>query len=98
MNAEMHAAQAKVTASKARQLKEKFPELTVEIVGSWIWITVDTRPRRAELREAGLFFQRAKSAWFWKPAGKPTRGKQAMSWEHIRTKYGSYQLQDEGVA
>ena len=102
MSYEQERAQQIVTATKARQLKAKFPDLTVEIVGSWIWITGDTFPHRADLRAAGLFFQRAKDAWFWKPGSdKPARGKKTMSWEHIRTKYGSAKVrrtEDETAA
>ena len=70
----------------AAQLAAQFPRLEVKIAGSWVWISGDTRPHRAELKAAGLRWAPKKGKWYLK--GRPRMGRRPMSWEYIVSKYG----------
>lgn len=64
--------------------------LEIELCGSWLWISGDTRPHKATLKRAGCFWASKKMKWYWHPkeerAGH-SRGKATI--EYIRDKYGS---------
>ena len=65
------------------------PGIVIELVGLWIWVTGDTRPVKAELKAAGLFFASKKVAWYYRSADlKEFRGGKK-SLDEIRSKYGS---------
>ena len=42
-----------------------FDDLTVEVIGSWLWVTGNTQEHRAELKEAGLKYAGNKKAWYF---------------------------------
>ncbi len=65
------------------------PEITIELVGFWIWVTGNTYPVRKELKTAGLFFASKKQAWYYRSEDyKVTKGGKK-TLDEIRDKYGS---------
>lgn len=65
------------------------PMITIELVGLWIWVTGDTYPHRAALKNAGLFFASKKQAWYYRSEEyKVTKGGKK-TLDEIRSKYGS---------
>lgn len=64
------------------------PDIIIEIVGLWIWVTGNTYAVRKELKTAGLFFASKKQAWYYRNEAYRTRGNGAPL-EEIRAKYGS---------
>lgn len=74
-----------------RQVIEKIiaiPNITIEVVGNWIWVTGNTYPVRKDLKEAGLFFASKKVAWYYRAEEFKTRGSNK-TLDEIRRKYGS---------
>lgn len=68
----------------------KFPGIIVELCGSWLWISGDTRPVKDELKAAGCRWSNNKKMWYWHHAEDGSRwhkGTSTMS--DIRMKYGS---------
>ena len=64
--------------------------LNIEVCGSWIWVTGNTKPTKETLKEAGFRWARNKSAWYLKPEDdKKRRYGKAMSLEEIRARHGS---------
>jgi hypothetical protein len=55
----------------AEDLKEKvaqvivLPDVSVEIIGNWIWVTGNTKPVKEQLKKADFMFARKKAAWYW---------------------------------
>ena len=67
--------------------------LTIELCGSWLWISGETYRHREALKAAGCRWSRSKSSWYWRPAGESSyryRGKATL--EDIRQKYGSARI------
>lgn len=64
------------------------PDIIIEAVGHWIWVTGNTYPVRKELKEAGLFFAHKKGAWYYRSELYKTRGGNKTLPE-IKAKYGS---------
>lgn len=65
--------------------------LVIEICGSWVWLTGDTRAHKDALKEAGFKWAAKKKAWYFRPEQFRSRSKGSTSLEDIRTKYGSQQ-------
>jgi hypothetical protein len=69
--------------------------IKLEVCGSWLWVTGDTKPVKDFLKEAGLRFSPNKSAWYWHPAGYRKRSKQKFSMDEVRNMWGSQDLKPE---
>ena len=69
----------------------RFPEITIELAGKWLWVSGATYPIRNELKAAGFQFAPKKKRWYFKGVDSAGRGKLTM--EQIREKYGSQKLQ-----
>ncbi len=65
------------------------PALVIEICGSWIWITGETREHKDMLKTAGFKWAAKKKAWYFRPEEFSSRSKGTKSLEEIRAKYGS---------
>ena len=63
--------------------------LTIELCGSWIWVTGDTKSCKDRLKELGFFWAAKKIAWYWRSDERKCRNRQGMSLEYIREKWGS---------
>lgn len=68
-------------------------DIEIEICGSWIWVSGDTKPVKKQLKESGLFWASKKEMWYWRPEDKKHTGKSKMSMDDIRGKYGSEKIQ-----
>lgn len=64
------------------------PNIFIELVGNWIWVTGNTFPVKSKLKEAGLFFASKKVAWYYRAEEYKTKGGKK-TLEEIRRKYGS---------
>lgn len=62
--------------------------LTIEICGSWIWVSGDTRPHRAVLKESGYRWAPKKLMWSF-CGGERTTSRGKFSMDDIRTRHGS---------
>lgn len=65
-------------------------DINIEICGTWIWVSGDTKPVKDTLKASGLKWAKKKQMWFWRPADQAARRtRKTMDMEHIRDKYGS---------
>ena len=71
--------------------------ITVELCGSWLWISGDTKPVKNDLKAAGCRWAAKKGLWYWHPAdAAPIRSRRSTSMAEIRGKYGSRVLSGAG--
>lgn len=71
--------------------------LIIELCGSWIWISGNTRENREALRACGCRWSTNKKLWYWRHDEdfcKKRNGKK-VDIEEIRAKYGSQTLNRE---
>ena len=66
--------------------------LTLEVVGSWLWVWGDTFPHRDALRTAGLRWSSRRQRWHWCPPGRRGYGKSRADFPILEAKYGAEQL------
>ncbi len=60
-----------------REWAESLAGVHVDTVGSWLWVTGDTRAHKDALKAAGFLFSAKKGAWYWKPAGSAPKTRRA---------------------
>ncbi|MBV4416990.1 J domain-containing protein [Clostridium tyrobutyricum] len=61
----------------------------IEICGSWIWVSGDTKPYRKELKLSGLWWANKKKMWYWHSKEDRKKRRSNMSMQEIREKYGT---------
>ena len=69
-------------------------DLIVELCGSWLWISGDTKPHKEKLKAAGCRWSSSKKMWYWRHQEDGcswSKGKKTMG--EIRFKYGSQTFQ-----
>ena len=71
------------------------PGIEVELVGTWLWVSGDTRPVKEELKAAGFRWSSKRGKWHWNPDGwrhhRPSRD----SFAELRSRFGSRKIQGE---
>ena len=63
--------------------------VTVEIIGSWIWLTGNTMAYKEEIKALRFFWSKSKKAWYYNGNEKKSRRKGHYSMNGLRDKWGS---------
>jgi len=72
--------------------------VTIEICGSWVWITGNTRPHAPLLKELHCKYAPKKQAWYYRTDEKSRpwfKGRRAWDLNTIRRTYGSREIREE---
>lgn len=80
------------TPGKFRQVIEKIitiPGIEIELCGSWIWISGDTKSCKDQLKAAGCFWANKKKMWYWRAPEDAVHTRSHKTMDDIRSKYGS---------
>lgn len=73
------------------------PGLTVELCGSWLWISGETRQHKDALKAAGCRWSSNKKMWYWRhPEDARGHYRCKRSMNEIRSKYGSQVFDADG--
>jgi len=65
----------------------RFDGITVELCGSWLWVSGDTRPIKDELKAMGFRFSGDKSAWYYHRGAYRKHNRHTKTLEEIRAMY-----------
>ena len=68
-----------------------FENINIEIIGSWIWVSGETKDIKEALKEIGFKWASKKKMWYFGEMKKGKRGKEQHI-EDIRHKYGSQKI------
>ena len=68
--------------------------LTIEICGSWIWVSGDTRPHKEILKAAGYRFAPKKVMWSYCGAERRTTSRGKYNMDDIRLRHGSMSVKE----
>ena len=63
--------------------------VTIEIIGSWVWLTGNTLIYKDEIKAAGYFWSKSKRAWYYNGSTKKTRRRGRYSMNGLRQAWGS---------
>lgn len=70
----------------------KLDGLNIELCGSWLWVSGETRKHRDALKAAGYMWASKKMMWYWRPADAACHCRSRKSMAEIRAKYGSERI------
>ena len=65
----------------------KYEGTLIEILGSFVWVTGQTKPYKDLLKDLGFKYAPKKQAWYLAPADYHKQSKRHYSLEEIRSKY-----------
>ena len=67
----------------------KYNELTIEIIGSWLWISGNTYPLRDIIKNLGLLWSKGRKKWYYTAdnIGTNTHNKKK-SYDELKQSYG----------
>lgn len=73
---------------------QTIPGVELELCGSWLWATGNTKPVKGDLKALGFRWSHNKAAWYWRDPSKPyfRRGGRKYSMDEIRDKYDSVKI------
>ncbi|NCC84686.1 MAG: J domain-containing protein [Clostridia bacterium] len=74
------------------------PGVVVEVCGSWVWVSGDTRPVKDTIKEAGFKWAAKKRMWYWTPTPERKHRRRTMTMDWIRERYGSSRVRGEESA
>ena len=63
--------------------------ITIEICGSWLWVSGNTFGCKDVLKSLGLKFASKKKCWFWRPDEYRSTKHREFSMDEIRERHGS---------
>lgn len=63
-------------------------DLLIEIVGSWIWISGDSKPHKEDLKKANFKWHSKRKKWYWTNQEKRRATHSKEDFETIKEKYG----------
>lgn len=67
-------------------------DVTIEICGTWIWVTGNTYPVKEQLKGVDFKFSKNKKAWYWHSEGYVKHGRKKYSLQDIRLMHGSEEV------
>jgi len=89
-----------------QELMDKISELLslklegceIELIGTWIWVSGDTRPNKTALKKAKLSWHSRRKRWYWRRAGYKRRYNAKASFSDLRAMYGSRTFETDEAA
>lgn len=73
----------------------KLDGINIELCGSWLWISGNTYPHRAEFKKLHFRFSKSKTAWYYHTSDYKKTNNKTFTMEQIRELYGSQALNKE---
>lgn len=70
-------------------------DITIEVCGSWIWLSGNTYKYKNELKGIGFKWASHKKQWYWHSEAFRKKGRKPLSMEDIRNYYGSTEVETE---
>jgi len=76
----------------------KLENVEIELVGTWIWVSGDTKPVKEALKSAGLKWHSKRMRWYWRKSGYRRRYNKKASFNDLRQMYGSRTFENDDGA
>ena len=88
------------TPNQFRDLIEKLikiPNITIEIIGTFVWLSGDTKPNKDAIKALGFRYHAKKAMWYLSPPGYRRKTRRNMTIDEIRDSFGvSYKTNTAG--
>jgi ankyrin repeat protein len=87
----------------SEELKQKIekviflPDINIELIGTWIWLTGSTYNVKTILKDEGFMFSATKLAWYWHSGEFTKTSGNINSMEELRDYWGSQNIQSKAT-
>lgn len=68
---------------------------TIEIIGSFVWVSGNTKPYKEQLKELNFKWSQNKESWYMPPEGYRRQSRKKYNLNEIRDMYGSSRVKNE---
>jgi len=69
--------------------------LEIELCGTWVWVSGNTKPHKNTLKASGFFWSPKKLCWYFRPADHKSHNRRSWSMDKIRGIYGSFEIKEQ---
>jgi len=73
----------------------RFEGILIEIIGSFVWVSKNTKPYKEELKDMGFRWSANKLSWYLAPDGYRRRNRKKYTMDDIRNMYGSQEVKNK---
>jgi len=73
----------------------RFENVLIEIIGSFIWLSGETKPYKDIIKSLNFKWSHNKTAWYLSPEGYRSRSRKDYSMDDIRGMYGSQEVEKQ---
>jgi curved DNA-binding protein CbpA len=71
----------------------KFDGIVIEIIGSFVWVSANTKPYKDELKSMGFKWSQNKLSWYLAPKDYRRHSKKVYNLDEIRLMFGSQEVE-----
>ena len=71
-----------------------YEDITIDVVGDWIWLCGDTKPHRSTLKDLGFKWASKKKMWYYGEMKRRSHKEQSI--DDIKGKYGCTTVKSKG--
>ncbi len=90
-----YATEAAIMEQIAALLALRMVDVDIELIGTWLWISGDTKPHKEDLKGLGCRWHSKRVRWYWRQHGYKRRMNTHVSMDDIRHAYGSRTFEPE---
>lgn len=69
-----------------------YNDLYIELIGSWVWITGNTKKHKEKIKALGCRFSKNKLCWYYHTGNYYKRNSENYTIENLRAKFGSIKV------
>jgi len=73
-----------------------FSDITIEIIGQWIWLSGNTKPHKQELKDLGFRWASKQMVWYYHSEAFRKKSHKVLSMNQKRDRFGSTEVETEG--
>lgn len=75
----------------------KMVNTIIEVIGSFLWVSGETKPYKDQLKTLGFKWSTNKSAWYIAPTNYKKRSRQVYEMNDIRNMYGTTEVKQKNL-
>lgn len=83
--------EAALVETLSRTLAAKMPGVVIALMGSWIWLTGETKANKDAIKSIGYKYSSGKESWYYHSGKFYSKSRGKYSLDDIEKRYGRYQ-------
>jgi len=76
-------------------LKLNMADVEIEIIGTWVWVSGDTKPHKESIKELGCRWHSKRVRWYWRQSPHYRRTYSGLAMDELRAMYGNQKFAND---